>query len=150
MILLGPQPKVYRVTEQLVQNLLLTSKQKFHYGLARLGQNGTFVLKSTGGFAQAARSPCKFKVVSNSGSRKKNMYPFFGCCTADSKHNLGRHQLYLLKQKATIHKQHSCLLDRPGAGSIRRQRPRDWLGHPGPRGDLQLRPHTQLQRRLPL
>ena len=29
---------VYRVTEQLVQNLLLTSKHAFRFGLARLGQ----------------------------------------------------------------------------------------------------------------
>ena len=43
--------KSYRVTIQLVQNLRLTSKQKFRFGLA-------FVLKSTGGFAQAEWSPC--------------------------------------------------------------------------------------------
>ena len=38
-----------------MQNLLLASKQKFHFGLAR---PGTFVLKSTGGFAQPDVSPC--------------------------------------------------------------------------------------------
>ena len=45
---------IYRVTEQLVQNLPLTSYQEFNC------QNGTFVLESTGGFAQAALSPCRF------------------------------------------------------------------------------------------
>ena len=52
----------YRVTIQLVQNLPLTSKQKFRvawHGLAWPGQSGTFVLASMGGFAQAEWSPCK-------------------------------------------------------------------------------------------
>ena len=48
----------YRVTIQLVQNLPLTSKHKFCFGLARPGQGGTFVLKSTGVFAHAEWSPC--------------------------------------------------------------------------------------------
>ena len=55
--------KLYRVTHLVVQNLPLTSKQKFHFGLAwpghaRPGQNRTYVLKSTGGFAQRDVSPC--------------------------------------------------------------------------------------------
>ena len=55
---------MYRVTEQLVQNLLLTSKHKFHFGLAGLGHARpirNFVSKSTGGFAKAALSPCIWK-----------------------------------------------------------------------------------------
>ena len=47
---------VYRVTYQVVKNLLLTSKQKFRFGLARPGQARPsqakvelLVLKSTGG-----------------------------------------------------------------------------------------------------
>ena len=52
--------KMYRVTIPLVQNLLLTSKQKFRFGLARTGQSGTFVLKSTGGFEQVEWSPCSY------------------------------------------------------------------------------------------
>ena len=52
----------YRVTIQLVINLLLTSKQKFLWpGLAQSGQSGTFVLKSTGGSSQAEWSPCRWK-----------------------------------------------------------------------------------------
>ena len=47
----------YRVTHQVVQNLPLTSKHKFWFGLAWLGQNGTFVLKSRGGFAQPDVTP---------------------------------------------------------------------------------------------
>ena len=38
--------------------ITLTSKQKFRFSLARPGQNGTFVLMSTGGFAQHEWSPC--------------------------------------------------------------------------------------------
>ena len=34
----GPGTLVYRVTITLVQNLLLTSNQKFRFGLARAGQ----------------------------------------------------------------------------------------------------------------
>ena len=34
---------VYRVTIQLVQNLPLTSKKKFCFGLSWPGQSGTFV-----------------------------------------------------------------------------------------------------------
>ena len=45
----------YRVTHQVVQNLPLTSKQKFHFGIAA---SGTFVLKSMGGFALLDVSPC--------------------------------------------------------------------------------------------
>ena len=48
----------YRVTHQVVQNLPLTSKHKFRFGLAWLGQSGTFVFKSMGGFAQPDVSPC--------------------------------------------------------------------------------------------
>ena len=40
------------------QNLPLTSKQKFRFGLARQGQSATFKLKSTGGFGQRDGSPC--------------------------------------------------------------------------------------------
>ena len=36
----------------------LTSKQKYRFGMARPDKNGTFVLKSTGGFAQPDVSPC--------------------------------------------------------------------------------------------
>ena len=43
----------------IVQNLPLTSKQKFGFGLARTGQSRTFVMKSAGGFAQCGVSPCK-------------------------------------------------------------------------------------------
>ena len=60
-----PVPKnslwLYRVTNPLVQNLPLTSKQKFRFGQpvqAWPGQNGTFVLKSMGGFEQMELSPC--------------------------------------------------------------------------------------------
>ena len=54
---------LYKVTHHVVQNLLLTSKQKFHFGLAWHGlawpgQSGTFFLKSTGGLSQAEWSPC--------------------------------------------------------------------------------------------
>ena len=43
----------------IVQNLPLTSKQKFHFGLTCPDQAKTeLVLKSTGGFAQAEWSPC--------------------------------------------------------------------------------------------
>ena len=51
----GGMGAIYRVAIQLVANLPLTSKQKFHFGLARPGrpgQNGTYVLKSTGGTPQ--------------------------------------------------------------------------------------------------
>ena len=48
-----------QLTIQLVQNLPLTLKQKFCFGLARPGQNGTLFVKSTGGFAQGDWSPCK-------------------------------------------------------------------------------------------
>ena len=51
----------YRVTHHVDSNLQLTSNQKFHFGLARSdrpGQNGTFVLKSTGGLNQRDVSPC--------------------------------------------------------------------------------------------
>ena len=56
-------PVQYRVTITLVQNLPLTSKQKFcsclaRPGQARPGQSGTFVLKATGGFEQVELSPC--------------------------------------------------------------------------------------------
>ena len=59
--------------DQAVQrelNLLLTSKQKFCFGLAWQawpGQSGTFVLKSTGGLAQAAWSHCT-EMVKKAGS----------------------------------------------------------------------------------
>ena len=52
---------LYRVTIQLVTNLPLTSKQKFCFGLldqAMPGQNGIFVLKSTGSLELPAVSPC--------------------------------------------------------------------------------------------
>ena len=39
----------YRVTHQFVANLPLISKQMFRFGLAWPGQNGTFVMMSTGG-----------------------------------------------------------------------------------------------------
>ena len=42
----------YRVTIQLAQNFPLTWKEKFRFGLPCPGQNGTFLLKSTGGFEQ--------------------------------------------------------------------------------------------------
>ena len=45
---------MYSVTHHIVQNLLLTSKQKFRFGLARPSRARTkqnFSLKSTGGFA---------------------------------------------------------------------------------------------------
>ena len=58
---------MYRVTEQRVQNLPLTSKQKFRFVLAWPGQSGPFVLKSTGGFAQTARSPCTYSVGTGRG-----------------------------------------------------------------------------------
>ena len=51
----------YRVTHQVVTNLPLTSKQKFHYGqpvLSCPGQNGTFVLMSSGGSSLPDVSPC--------------------------------------------------------------------------------------------
>ena len=48
---------IYRVTIPLVQNLPLTSKQKFRFCLAWPGQNGTFVLKSRGGFEQVEWLP---------------------------------------------------------------------------------------------
>ena len=51
----------YRVTHQVVTNLPLTSKQSSLFawpGLAWPGQNGTFVLKSTGGSSQPDVSPC--------------------------------------------------------------------------------------------
>ena len=53
------------MTITLVQNLLLTSKQKFRFGLARagqVGQSGTCVLKSMGGFEQVYLSPCTCRV----------------------------------------------------------------------------------------
>ena len=55
---------LYKVTISLVKNLLLTSKQKFLFGLAWTVlawpvQNGTFVLKSTRGFEQVELSPCR-------------------------------------------------------------------------------------------
>ena len=48
------------MTNQVEPNLLLISKQKalFWPGLTWTGQNGTFVLKSTGGLAQPDVSPC--------------------------------------------------------------------------------------------
>ena len=55
----------YRVTRLLVQNLPLTSKVKFRFGLARPGQarpKRNFTLKSTGGFAQGDGSPCTYAV----------------------------------------------------------------------------------------
>ena len=48
---------IYNVTQQVVPNLPLTSKQKFHSGLARPGKNRTLVLKSTGGLELPAVSP---------------------------------------------------------------------------------------------
>ena len=48
----------YRVTYQVVTNLLLTSKQKLCFGLARPDRKETFVLKSTGGSPQPDVSPC--------------------------------------------------------------------------------------------
>ena len=56
---------LYRVTIQLVMNLPLNSKQKFRFGLARPGENGTFVLQSTGGSSQAEWSPCTFHICRN-------------------------------------------------------------------------------------
>ena len=46
------------MTIQLVQNLPLTSKPKFRFGLARSGQSGIFCLEVNRGFAQAEWSPC--------------------------------------------------------------------------------------------
>ena len=43
---------------QVLTNLPLTSKQKFRFGFSRPGQNGTFVMKSTGGSSQPDVSPC--------------------------------------------------------------------------------------------
>ena len=54
---------MYRVTIQLVQSLLLTSKLKFRFSLARPGKarpKRNFFLESTGGFAQAEWSPCTY------------------------------------------------------------------------------------------
>ena len=54
-------PSIYRLTYHVGQNLPLTSEQKFRFGLpgqGRPGQNGTCVLKSTGGFGQRDGSPC--------------------------------------------------------------------------------------------
>ena len=51
----------YRVTHLVDSNLMLTSKEKFHFGLARsgqAGQYGTFVLMSMGGLNQQDVSPC--------------------------------------------------------------------------------------------
>ena len=48
----------YRATHDIVSNLPLTSKQKFRFDLAWPGQNGTFVLRSTGGLIQHDVSPC--------------------------------------------------------------------------------------------
>ena len=62
----GRSANMYRVTKQLVPNLSLTSKQKFHFSIRPLRhldqahvQNATFVLVSTGSLEQAAWSPCK-------------------------------------------------------------------------------------------
>ena len=57
------------MTYQIVQNLPLTSKLKFRFGLVWPGQNGTFVFKSTGGFAQSDVSPCR----TDAGRRKRGM-----------------------------------------------------------------------------
>ena len=48
----------YTVTHLVEPSLPLTSKQKFHFGLSRSGQNERFVLMSTGGLAQPDVSPC--------------------------------------------------------------------------------------------
>ena len=53
-----PRSCFYRVTQQVVHNLLLTSKQKFHFGLDCPGQSGTFVLKSTEVVNYLIGSPC--------------------------------------------------------------------------------------------
>ena len=47
----------YNIQGGHVQNLPLTSKQKFRFALTWPGQGGTFVLNSTGGFAQGEWSP---------------------------------------------------------------------------------------------
>ena len=56
----GIYEHTYRVTHHVVQNLLLTSKQKFGFGLAwpGLAKAELDVLKSTGGFGQCDVSPC--------------------------------------------------------------------------------------------
>ena len=61
---------LYRVKHNVGQNLPLTSKPMFHFGLAwpglaRPGHKGTYVLKSTGGFGQRDVSPCMFVGLSN-------------------------------------------------------------------------------------
>ena len=50
--------QLYRATHHVVQNLQLTSKQRFRFGL-----DITFVLKLTGGFGQCDVSPCKLSQV---------------------------------------------------------------------------------------
>ena len=57
---LSTQLDNYRVTHLLVQNLPLTSKAKFRFGLACPVQDKAEIklLKSTGGFAQGDGSPC--------------------------------------------------------------------------------------------
>ena len=62
-------PVSYRVTHLLDSNLPLTSKHKFRIGLAWPaltwpGQNGTFVLMSTGGLNQRDVSPCISAAIS--------------------------------------------------------------------------------------
>ena len=49
---------LYRVTHQVVSNLLLTSKQKLHFSIRSMYWNATFVLMSTGGLEQPDGSPC--------------------------------------------------------------------------------------------
>ena len=61
MVLICLTFRQYRVTIQLMTNLLLTSKQKFRFGLAMPDQarpKRNFCLKSTGGSSQAEWSPC--------------------------------------------------------------------------------------------
>ena len=52
---------IYRVTNQVMQNLDLKNGPP---GQGRPGQNGTFVLKSMGGFAQTDLSPCRVSLPS--------------------------------------------------------------------------------------
>ena len=74
----------FRVTNHVVQNLPLISKQKFCFGLAWPGQSKTFVLKSTGGLWQRDVSPCIYYPILILPSLKSCVVAHMGISSATS------------------------------------------------------------------
>ena len=54
----------YMMTNHVVSNLLLTSKQQFCFSTRPMYKNATFVLVSMGGLSQSEWSPCTVKDIS--------------------------------------------------------------------------------------